>query len=324
MRPWRLAGPARATSSHSPVTKSRTSTASPTAKMSGSLVRMCSSTRMPPRSPTSRPAAFARVVSGRTPSARMTMWAVWAAPDSAVTMSGLIRTRCKRSHTVIGHDANTVPAQVVTDEAPEFDIKRRQDVTASLEDGDVEAPMDEVLGHLQADEPAADDHSALGWSDGLETRVALHPSQEAGALLDPLPDGSGVRHRANLEDARQIDPGQRWADGRRPRREHQLVVGLRRRLAGGVIEQRHGVVLWRDGRDLAACPAVDGELLAEDALVRHQQMGLLLDDPADVVRQSAVGERDVRSALDHRGCLPSRPTGEVARHRMRHPRRRRR
>ena len=40
---------------HWPVTKSLTSTASPTAKMSGSLVRIWSSTRMPPRSPISQP-----------------------------------------------------------------------------------------------------------------------------------------------------------------------------------------------------------------------------------------------------------------------------
>ena len=51
IRPCRLAGPASAIRLHSPVTKSLTSTASPTAKMSGSLVRIWSSTRMPPRSP---------------------------------------------------------------------------------------------------------------------------------------------------------------------------------------------------------------------------------------------------------------------------------
>ena len=38
----------------------------------GALVRKCSSTAMPPRSPTRRPAAWARVVSGRTPMAATT------------------------------------------------------------------------------------------------------------------------------------------------------------------------------------------------------------------------------------------------------------
>jgi len=72
MRACRFAGPASAIRLHSPVTKSRTSTASPTAKMSGSLVRICSSTRIPPRFPISIPAIVASAVSGRTPSARIT------------------------------------------------------------------------------------------------------------------------------------------------------------------------------------------------------------------------------------------------------------
>ena len=73
MRPCRFAGPASAMRLHSPVTKSFTSMASPTAKMSGSLVRMCSSTRMPPHAPISSPADLASAVSGRTPMARITM-----------------------------------------------------------------------------------------------------------------------------------------------------------------------------------------------------------------------------------------------------------
>ena len=87
MRPCRFAGPASAMRLHSPVTKSLTSTASPTAKMSGLLVRICSSTRIPPRSPISRPAVFASVVSGRTPSARITMSAGYVLPDLVSTSS---------------------------------------------------------------------------------------------------------------------------------------------------------------------------------------------------------------------------------------------
>ena len=49
MRPWRLAGPASGTKLHAPVTPSRTSMASPTAQMCGSLVCKYSLTRMPPR-----------------------------------------------------------------------------------------------------------------------------------------------------------------------------------------------------------------------------------------------------------------------------------
>ena len=64
IRPCRFAGPASATRLHSPVTKSLTSMASPTAKISGSLVRIRSSTRMPPRAPISSPAVLASTVCG--------------------------------------------------------------------------------------------------------------------------------------------------------------------------------------------------------------------------------------------------------------------
>ena len=69
------------------MTKSLTSTASPTAKISGSLVRICSSTRIPPRWPISSPAIFASAVSGRTPMARITMSAGCALPDFVRTSS---------------------------------------------------------------------------------------------------------------------------------------------------------------------------------------------------------------------------------------------
>jgi hypothetical protein len=83
----RFAGPASAIRLHWPVTKSRTSTASPTAKMSGSLVRICSSTRIPPSSPISIQAIRASVVSGHTPSARITRSARYRSPDWVDTVS---------------------------------------------------------------------------------------------------------------------------------------------------------------------------------------------------------------------------------------------
>ncbi len=85
MRPCLLAGPANAIRLHSPVTKSFTSTASPTAKISGSLVHICSSTRIPPRAPISSPAILASVASGRTPMASITRSAVYCFPDFVST-----------------------------------------------------------------------------------------------------------------------------------------------------------------------------------------------------------------------------------------------
>jgi len=87
IRPCRLAGPASGMSVHWPVTKSLTSTASPTAKISGSLVRICSSARIPPRWPISIPAIFASAVSGRTPIARITTSAGCILPEFVRTSS---------------------------------------------------------------------------------------------------------------------------------------------------------------------------------------------------------------------------------------------
>mmetsp|Transcript_18540 Transcript_18540/g.54242 ORF Transcript_18540/g.54242 Transcript_18540/m.54242 type:complete len:228 (-) Transcript_18540:299-982(-) len=71
VRPWRAAGPARATIHSPPSTGLRTSTASPTAQMLSSEVRMCGFTTMPPRALSATPADFARAVSARTPRPRM-------------------------------------------------------------------------------------------------------------------------------------------------------------------------------------------------------------------------------------------------------------
>ncbi len=105
IRPWRFAGPASGTWIDAPVTWSRTSMASPTAKMSGTLVRIWSSTRIPPRSPMAMPAVFASPISGRTPMPITTMSAGMASPDSVSTSSDepeacLIAVTCRSSMTL--------------------------------------------------------------------------------------------------------------------------------------------------------------------------------------------------------------------------------
>mmetsp|Transcript_12383 Transcript_12383/g.32371 ORF Transcript_12383/g.32371 Transcript_12383/m.32371 type:complete len:393 (-) Transcript_12383:14-1192(-) len=84
-RPWRLAGPASATIHCPPPTGFATSTASPTAQMWGSLVRMHSSTTMPPRALSLMPARSGSDVSARTPRPRMTTSAGtrWGSPPFA-------------------------------------------------------------------------------------------------------------------------------------------------------------------------------------------------------------------------------------------------
>ena len=71
-RAWRFAGPASGMIHDPGRTVCSTSTASPAAQMSGCEVRMCRSTLMPPRGPSSMPASTASWVFGRTPALMMT------------------------------------------------------------------------------------------------------------------------------------------------------------------------------------------------------------------------------------------------------------
>ena len=87
----------------------------------------------------------------------------------------------------------------------------------------------------------------------LDAGVVEHPRQELRAPLDPLADRPRVRHGPDLEDPGQVDAGQRRADRGRPGREHELVVGLGRHLAGRDVAQVHGLLLRRDARPPRSC-----------------------------------------------------------------------
>ncbi len=122
----------------------------------------------------------------------------------------------------------------------------------------------------------------IGGSHGLEAGVLLHPGEEARAPLDPLADLRGVGHGPHLEDAGQVDAGQRRADRRRAGGQHELVVGLGGHLTGREVAQLDGLVLRRDPDRLAARPAVDRELPAEQ-LARSR--------PADPTRARSRSRR---------------------------------
>ena len=188
---------------------------------------------------------------------------------------------------------------VALGEVRHLGVQRRQDLVAQLDERHVEAAMHQVLGRLQPDEAAADDHRPGLGPHGLEAGVAVHPGQEHRTLLDPLADRPGVGHGAHLEDAGQVDAGQWRADRRRAGRQHQLVVGLGGDLAGLDIAQVHGLLVRRNLDRLAVHPAIDLELVAEGGFGRHQQARFLLDHAAYVIGQPAVRVRHVRPALDH-------------------------
>ena len=314
-------GPASGMSVHWPVTKSFTSTASPTARMSGSLVRMCSSTRMPPRWPISSPAAFASAVSGRTPIARITTSAGWAFPDAVRTSSEPSAACSNPATPSLSSSLHAVLDQVALDEARHLRVERRHDLVQLLDERHLEPEVGEVLHHLQADEPAADHHRALRLRHDLEPGVRVHPGPALRAALQPLADGPGVRDGPHGEDPGQVDAGKRRADRGGAGRQHQLVVGLGRDRAGGDVAQVHGLrpsARWRRPRSRVRTSTPNtARNICSVATRRLDSSGIT---PADVVGQPAVRVRDVRPALHHEdlGLLvqPAQPrrTGRPARH----------
>ena len=216
--------------------------------MSGSLVRMCSSTRMPPRSPMARPADLASAVSGRTPSARITMSAGYALPDFVRTSSA--PPSCCTNPATASPSASRMPCRLTWPSTRRANSRSSGASTwSSISTSVTSNPrVDQVLRRLQPDEAAADHHRAPRRLHELDPGVVVHPGEERCAALDPLADRPHVRHRPHLEDAGQVDPGQRRAHRGRSRREHQLVVRFDRHLAGRDIAQLHSLALRRDRR----------------------------------------------------------------------------
>ena len=117
---------------------------------------------------------------------------------------------------VAQRDVHTMLLEEVADEPPVLRVERGEDLIGHLHHRHVEPAENQVLGRLQADEPAADDDRAHRRAHRLEARVLPHPGQEARAALDPFTDLPRVRHGPDREDAGKVDAGQRRADRSRP------------------------------------------------------------------------------------------------------------
>ena len=118
---------------------------------------------------------------------------------------------------VVEHDVDAVELEEVRDEPPVLPIERGQDLIGQLDHRHVEPAMNQVLRHLEADEPAADDDRVPGRPHRLEPGVLLHPGEEARPSLDPLTDLPRVRHGPHREDAR-AGRSRAAADGSTPPR----------------------------------------------------------------------------------------------------------
>ena len=184
-------------------------------------------------------------------------------PDLVSTSMRAVGGLLEGGHAVVEREADSVPLDITLDDARHFAVERGQHLIEHLDQRDVEAAMDEVLRRLEADEPAADHDGAGLGPHRLEPRVAVHAREERRAFLDPLADRPRVGHGPDLEDAGEVDAGQRRAHRGRSGRQHELVVGLGRHLAGRDIAQIDGLLFGRDRDRLAVRPHVDRELAAE-------------------------------------------------------------
>jgi hypothetical protein len=134
---------------------------------------------------------------------------------------------------------------------------------------------------------------------GVEPRTALgHDRTARRVVLDPGADAPRVGNAAHGEDAGKIDAGQRRADRPRPGRQDECVVALLALALAAQIAHAHDAPRAVDGDGLGLGVHLDVETLAEEVARRHQQLLLVGDDVADVVRQAAVGERNVGTAIE--------------------------
>ena len=175
-----------------------------------------------------------------------------------------------------------VGAHLLVDEGGHVGVEGAHEVARPLHDGHVQPQLAQVLGHFQADEPAAAHH---GRARALRIDEVLHRE----GVLDGAQGEKPVEPRA----------GKLRLGGSRAGREDELVVGLLEHLAGIQVAHGHHMALCVDGLHLVAGAHIHVEAGAE-ALRSLQGEGALIGDGApDVVGQPAVGVGDVAGTLEY-------------------------
>ncbi|MCK7521939.1 MAG: hypothetical protein MZV64_31795 [Ignavibacteriales bacterium] len=194
-----------------------------------------------------------------------------------------VRLRGDGPHPFPQRQRDALCFQVRVDQGGHLVIQRGHDLVLHLEDGGGNPPVDEVFRHLDADEPAADDHRPFRGS-------GIHEGP------DPVRVGDG----AQAEHLLAPDAVEVRVNRLRTRREDDLVVAHRVGLAGGVLPDVNNLVLPVDGGHLAHHPHVDAVAFLEHLGSGQEQVVPVLDHMTDVVGKPAVGKRDVRSPLEER------------------------
>ena len=134
-------------------------------------------------------------------------------------------------------------------------VHRGQDLVGPLHHVHPNAPVVQVLGHLQPDVAGADDHGP----DRFATAGFLGGQGLVDAGLDPVHIADAAQHL----DGGVVDTGQWRAHGSRSRAQRQVVVAFGVLGAAVHLAHPHAAVLWVDRDDLGADAHIDVQRLAQ-------------------------------------------------------------
>ena len=177
---------------------------------------------------------------------------------------------------------HAVPAHFTVDESCHIRVEGVHQLFGPLDDGDFHPQLPQVLRKLQTDEAAARQHSGLGM-----------------VFADVRLDAERVLHGAQGKQLVEAHTGEPGLGGLGAGREDQLVVAFLKYLPGFQIGHGDRLLVGMNGSDLVAHTHGDPKA-GEEALRRLEgQLLGILNDPTNVIGQTAVGVGDEPGPLKH-------------------------
>jgi len=182
-------------------------------------------------------------------------------------------------HGIAELEIDAVRFHDAADTIGEFGIEQAEKLLAALDQAHLQAARREILGHLQPDVAAADDHGV-----------------SRGAALDVGVDGDGILHHVERENPIEIETGDSELDRCRPGRDQQLIVADDR-LVATPPPHMHFAARGIDRDDLVVQLHRDRPL----GELRHRardQRGGIGHDATEPVRQSALAIGGEAAAIE--------------------------
>ena len=125
------------------------------------------------------------------------------ASDGELAAIGLLEA----GDAVVEHDMHAVEFEELFDDASVLSVERGEDLVGQLDNGHLEPPMSQILGHLEADEAGTDDDGMPRGPHRLEPRVLSMPARKLVPRSIHSRMLPSVWHGPHREDAWKIDSG---------------------------------------------------------------------------------------------------------------------